>query len=331
MLYGFTLLLRKDARFRNLQLIFIGLLISVIMPFGVVLTLAVAGAWLGWEWFETRIFDWQPVFSLGLLGGPYLLYQFWISQTDPVLAGWNAQNVNLSPWVLDFLFSFSPALILSGFGIYLLYRRKTYAPRRLLIVWLVLGLALIYLPTPLQRRFMLGFYIPTSVLAVFGIDYLRQKYPTWQKRFIPGMFFLALPTNILLILMACVSAFIHPPLLYLTRDEADAMQWINTHTPLNSLVLASPEMSQFIPALTGRRVIYGHPYETVHAIIEENRVNTFYRSFGPVDERLVLERNVNYILFGPRERLLGGDPDLSAHLLLYQAGDVRIFAGESAP
>ena len=41
------------------------------------------------------------------------------------------------------------------------------------------------------------------------------------------------------------------------------------------LILSSPEMGLFIPAQTGRRVLYGHPFETVNADAEKDLVLVF--------------------------------------------------------
>ena len=74
---------------------------------------------------------------------------------------------------------------------------------------------------------------------------------------------LSLPTNLLILLAARHGVVTRDPQIYLSRDEAQALDWLEANTPETALVLASPDMGMFIPAHTGRRVIYGHPFETV--------------------------------------------------------------------
>lgn len=325
LLRAFSLLLEGNARYRLPKLALIGLLLSIILPFGVVVVLMVAGGWFVWTWLETHCLEWQPVVSLGALGGPFLLYQFWAAQTDPVLSGWNAQNVTVSPPMWDFLLSFSPAILLALLGVVLLLRREKSAQSRIIAAWFVLGLLLIYFPFSLQRRFMLGFYIPTVILAVWGIDYLRQRFHTLQRRLVPLVFGLALPSTFLVLLIGVFGAFGHSPLLYLSADEARAMAWIREQSPAGSLVLAAPETGQWIPALTGRRVIYGHPYETIHAAEEEAWVLSVFENQGKLDVPSLADRGIDFIYYGPREQALNSSLDWSGFRTVYQSGTVSIY------
>jgi hypothetical protein len=332
LLGAFIGLLEKHSWHRDLKLALFGLLLAIILPFAVVLVLLVAGIWMLWTWLETRRLEWQGLFSLGALGGPFLLYQYWAALVDPVLSGWNAQNVTPSPPIWDFLLSFSPAFVLALVGVWALWRRTGEAiPRRLIITWFFLGLLLIYFPFPLQRRFMLGFYIPTAVLAVFGIDFLRLRFPPLARRLAPAVFLLALPTNMLLLMIGMIGAMSQSPLLYLSQDEAQALYWIRDNTPPDALVLSAPEMGGWIPGWTGRRVIYGHPYETIRADQEEEWVLSFYRDTGIVSGERLAVRGVDYVMYGQREQQIGGDLVFDSFPLVYQAGDVSVYSVPGAP
>ena len=46
---------------------------------------------------------------------------------------------------------------------------------RLMLVWIVVQVALLYAPFPLQRRLALGLYFPLVVLAVEGLAELRER------------------------------------------------------------------------------------------------------------------------------------------------------------
>ena len=324
---SFSLILSEHARWRCARLVLNGLLISVILPFALVSALLVAGVWFLWTVGTKRKVPWQPVVSLGILGGPFLLYQFWVAQTHPALAVWNAQNLTPSPPIWDFLLSFSPVILLAPFGIYALAKRAQEPYMPVLYAWFGLSLVLVYFPFSLQRRFMLGFYIPATVLAVFGLDYLRARFPRRAGWWVPATFALSLPTNLLLVLISLSGALSHSTSLYFSQDEYRAFAWIRAETPARAIILASPEMGRWIPGETGRRVLYGHPFETVNASQEEAVVTRFFQGNRPVrvDDPLFTSVGVNYLIYGPRERALGSALDLSALPIVFDSASVRIY------
>ncbi len=328
----FTLLVAPQVRLRELRLSMLGLLVAVILPFGVVVMLVAACAWLGWTWFEERRFEWRPMLSLGILCGPYMVYQYWAILSDPVLSEWNAQNLTLSPPVWDFLISFSPALLLAPLGGIFLFRQRQNPARRVILAWFVLGLALIYFPFSLQRRFMLGFYIPTAVLAVFGIDAVRQRFPSRTRRLYPIVLALSLPTNLLMIALGMFGVLSHSPVLYLTRAEAQAVEWIEQNTAPQALFLSAPDSGRVIASETGRRVLCCHPYETVNSAEVENSVRKFYEGGQAVPgDSLLVENRIDYVMYGPREQSMGTGLDLSALPLVYDSDGVQIYALQGEP
>lgn len=317
------------------------LALAILSPFGAVVAgAALAGLWV-WDRIERRrghgVHPDEEAELLGRLmgigvgGGPLLVYYLWLTRSDVVLAGWNAQNLTPSPVWWDLLLSLSPALIVA-----LLTLRGAAQPerrpQRLLWVWAGLGLALLYLPWGLQRRFMMGLYVPLAGLAGAGLAALKRKLP--RAGALPLLvFLLALPSNLLVLLAANHGMQTHDPLLYLSREEAEAMDWIDAHTPPDALVLAAPDSGLFIPALTGRRVIYGHPFETVPAEPEAAAVQAFFSGGelpgGSSAAEWLEERHVDYIFAGPREAALGGLPAAlpDARLSLkFESGDTRVYA-----
>ncbi len=138
-----------------------------------------------------------------------------------------------------------------------------------------------------------------------------------------------MPTNLVLLLSFLGSIQTHDLRIYHTQGEAQAYAWIANETPPDSLILGSPETGLRLPAYTGRRVIYGHPFETVNASQEEAAVIAFFNDPDPV---FLAERGINYVFFGPRERLLSGDnvAELEAVLnsfpVAYQTQGVTLYA-----
>ncbi len=294
-------------------------LLSVISPFGVLVALAVRLAWELDDWRRSRRFDWRPLVWIAAGGAPLLFYYAWTTRVDPVIAQWNAQNQTPSPPLWNLLIAFSPVILLAAWSAL----RSAPAVGRMMI-WAALGMGLIYLPLGLQRRFMLGLYIPLAGMALLALEGQRQrKFKIWAT----ALFLLAIPTNLLVLLGGVDAAFRHDPLIYLQDGEARALAWIAAHAPPDALVLASPQSGIFIPAYTGSRVIYGHPFETVNAEAERDAVERFFR--GDVDPATFLaQREATLIFYGPREAALGALPAIPGFVPVFQADDVTVYARE---
>ena len=110
------------------------------------------------------------------------------------------------------------------------------------------------------------------------------------------------------------------PQIFLTQGEAAALDWL-AETASNKIVLASPEISLFIPTHTDASVIYGHPFETVEAAAHKRAVEDFF--LGRVSpEAFFAQYPVEYVFYGPRERQLGALPALSGwHAVFSSPGE----------
>ena len=75
------------------------------------------------------------------------------------------------------------------------------------------------------------------------------------------------------------------------------MDWLNENTDPDVLILADEEVGLLIPSITGRRVLYGHPFETVNAENERK----YLREFIVIDqddrfyEKTITEREIEVI------------------------------------
>ncbi len=305
----------------------LALLLALLLPFGVVITGVILGGLALWKWAETRRLDWQKLALLAVFGGPILIYDVWLTRVNPALANWNAQNVTPSPPLWDLLLAFSPALLLAIPGAVALLKSKSQSGR-LLLVWAVAGIALLYVPFSLQRRFITGLYVPLAGLAGLGVAALAGAQVKRYRLLVFGLFVAVLPTTLVILLAAWSGIQARDPAIYLTRGEADAFQWLAQNTPPSAVVLAAPETGTLIPAYTGRRVLYGHPFETVDAAANEQAVTDYIEGRGASAERsaYLLQNDVSYLFWGPRETALGGAPPALGWSEVYSSEGVAIFA-----
>ncbi|MEJ2264102.1 MAG: hypothetical protein P8X95_11690 [Anaerolineales bacterium] len=317
------------------SLILIGsLALAILSPFGVLIALVILSGCSIWQtWIDTGgARAWKgfvlPVVArkailVFLAGAPILFYYLWVTSTDPSFAIWNAQNLTPSPPVWDFLMSFSPLIILALPGGWYLLRKGT-REQRLILVWAVLGVILLYAPLGLQRRFMMGMFVPIAGLAVLGLNSLVERY---KFRSVPAAVVLALfilPTNLMILLTSFYGIQTHDALIYLSRGEEEALNWIAANTAPDALVLASPEMGLFIPAHTGRRVFYGHPFETINADVNEKQVEQYFKD-GKRGEDLGVLKRADYVFFGKRESMLGENQNAMNLAAVYKNREVVIY------
>lgn len=300
--------------------------LGVVQPFGVVVAALpmTASAFLEFPRIKWNVLlrNW----GILLPGVAVLGYQFVAIHSDPVLALWNQQNVTVSPPLWDGMVSFAPAIILALAGA--VWAWKTGWPSmRLLTFWAVTGWLLIYFPFSLQRRFMTGYYIPVSGLAVAGITAVARKIPRLSCWGWSVILFLSVLTNLFILLSFSKPIASHDALLYLSRDEVSVLNWISYRVDPQAVVLASPEMGIFIPARTGRRVVYGHPFESIDAERSRREVEEFYSGrLSPEAMKAFLRKNhVAVILLGPREKRYGLKELPNDFKLLDTVGNIQIY------
>jgi asparagine N-glycosylation enzyme membrane subunit Stt3 len=279
------------------------LALAIVQPFAVVMVYATLGVHLLLRWRRDRQIAWLEmwtVFIAGVVTLPLLIYTFWVTQADPVLHGWMAQNVTPSPPVWDYALGYGLILVLAVPGAIAAIRRRSDTDL-LFLAWIGVTAIALYAPFALQRRFSLGLHIPLAILAALGLCRLT------KRRFAINLTLAAtLLTTLLVMALAIGGGLKQDPRLFVSADEARAMDWLHENAPRNAVVLASPEMGLFIPAWAGRRVVYGHPFETVDAERTKARVENFFAMANRAErEAMLREWKVAFVFAGPRERALG--------------------------
>jgi hypothetical protein len=277
-------------------------LLALIQPFGIIIVLMVLGGKAAWDGWETRRLAWKKPLWVLLGGAPVLFYQFWVTRSSPIWENWTAQNLTLAPPAWDLILALSPALVLAVAGLVGVIRQRDKAGR-LLVCWMVFSILLVYFPFNLQRRFMLGLFIPVAGLAVFGVHQWMAARPGRLGWLPKALFFSSIITNLIILTGAAIAIQTLQPTLYISRGEANALAWIKENTPQDALVLAGADTGLRIPANTGRRVIYGHPFETVNAVAEKQLVEDFFsgKMDGAQASQMITARQVDFVLGPPRK------------------------------
>lgn len=328
----FLLFLAPGSLSKYVQLMLFGVLIALIMPFGQVVACTVTGIGTLVEWRKTKTFDWRSLFSLAIPGGLYLCYQYWAVLQDPLLSQWNAQNQTPSPPVWDLLLSTAPAIVLAAWGAWIWLKDPQSSPaQRFVLGWLLGGLIMVYLPFSLQRRFIFALFVPISFIAMRGVQFLREKWPGLARKMLPILWISSLLTNAVVLIIIVFGVISHQPIFFVTQDEAEAFGFVQSALPPDALILCSPETGLFIPAWTGRRVLYGHEFETVDAAHQKTLAEQMLAGKLTQSQQsdLMRQKSIQYVFSGPREKKLGGPDFLSFMKPVFQNASITIYAWQN--
>lgn len=260
-----------------------------------------------------------------LLALPMALYNVLLFQADPFWSGtYGAQNKMPAspPWALPVDFGL---LLLAAPLAWPAMRSWPADRRRVLLLWVLMGLLWWYVPVPYQRRFAFGVQPGLAVLGaaglLWGFQWLRQHgWPARRRTLLGAAIAVAtLFTPLLVFASLLVSAAGNQPIeVYLwTRAERQAAEWLAQRTTANDVALAHTLHANVLVGYFDGRVVLGHIVATRESDRKKAEMERFYRADTSRDERSDLLRSSGaaWVALGPRERQLGLDsldeqPDL---------------------
>jgi hypothetical protein len=274
------------------------LVLGISQPFVLLTTGTVLIVYTAVRWVRQRRLPYRELASgmaMALGGLPFVINAYLVSITNPTFVAWSEQNLTASPPPWDYAISYGIVLILALFGAWQAVRRRRESDLFLLI-WAGCTALLLYAPISLQRRLVMGWIVPLGALAGMG----WAAFPAVIRSRRAVVIGFASLTNAFLVVMAVVMGVTHHEALYVPTDEYEALRWMAEGIPQDALVAASPETGLYIPAWSGQRVLYGHPFETPHADLMRAEVEAFLAS-GDLE---TLSLRPDYVFWGARERAL---------------------------
>jgi hypothetical protein len=204
-------------------------------------------------------------------------------------------------------------------------------------------LAMMYLLPGYPNGYGVGMMIPIAYFSARAFEDVWFKYiaRTWRLR----VFVLLIPlmvTSQVIVLFAPVSSYTLSATtpdspLFLSRDYLVALRWLesqhNTTLSNPEIVLASPEVSVWVPAWTGMQVVYGFPGGTLNPSEKYAAVLDWFTTTDSADCTALLEGaytdadpyTVRFVIYGPEERELGQSACLERLLPTVSFGEVAIY------
>ncbi|HCS39927.1 MAG TPA: hypothetical protein DIW44_10140 [Anaerolineaceae bacterium] len=239
---------------------------------------------------------------------PLLVYNLIILSRDPVWSQYTAQNITLSP---------SPLHYLMGFGLFwpmvvvgVISAIKARKPEFIgLLGWLLSAFILAYLPTLIQRRFLLAITVPLAVIGLYGldklIDWLGEKEARRKPALIMIVVLMVSFSSIYLIYGNMQVLKSRPDASFYPANLDPAFKWLTENADPSDFVLAGENTSQLVAQKSGLRVFAGHEMETIHYSDKLKQVASWYRSNMP-DAALAIS-GVKWVFYGPYEKRMAPD------------------------
>ena len=237
------------------------------------------------EWWRGRRFPTRLAvagIAIAACSAPLALYYQQLTSRDPLWQSILGQYSNAGVWTpphFHLIVLMGLPLILAALGI--ADRNGWSGERRLLTIWACAGLVLIYLPVVYQIKLLSGWQFPIAILATHG--WYERVAPAFKWRWLRTCATLALVmvvslTNVYLFAWRFVDLRRHSAPYYVHRDELDALGWLAGHASASDVVLAPPNIGQFVPNYGKTRSYLAHWAMTNRYF--ERRANV-ERFFGP--------------------------------------------------
>lgn len=308
-------------------------LLMFLQPFLAAVYLSAGGIYLLAVWrlegrFPGLIF-WRLVVSTAVCAS----LAVWTWQTlsqDPFLINWQHQNWTPSPPVWDYLLGFGLPLLAAGFGLVWAWRQKQ-ARWWLIFGWILAAAIGLYAPTLLQRRFSLGLHIPIALLGGMGVlrVWASGRSPRRASAVAAVFMILSALTSLLLVIIGWLGVRSGDERVYLSRDEAAALTWLENNAAPLEVASGSDSLNQFIPAFTDLRAVSGHAFETADYLKTAARLEDILSGrLSPTEMAAQLaEWRVSYLIIGPRETrpLAPRWAELPFLSPVFQSGTVTIY------
>ena len=121
---------------------------------------------------------WPAALVAGIAAAPMAAYSLLLYQTDPFWSGtYSAQNLMPAPAPWSLPFDFGLVLLVAPLS-WPIVRHWPAERRRLILLWICLGLLWMYAPVAYQRRFAFGVQPALAVLAGIGLVEIFDLDPT---------------------------------------------------------------------------------------------------------------------------------------------------------
>ena len=324
--------IREGDRKSGIASALLGALLAATHPHHLATVGVVLAIIYGWQGHQVQ---WRALIRLGVIMLPAVLISLWLVwaiRQDEILTYWSTHTANPTPmptWGIYLTFGLTLILALLGTA-YVIKTDHEYM--RMAVLWFVGLLVVLHLPSESRWRFVEGWHVPMAILAAVG----------WYRGVLPRLGLWVSPrlsTAGLALFLSMSTIFIFCILLVritwktdgdVFMDEADiaAAEWLDDHAPANSVVLASYDTGNRLPARAAVQVYAGHWAVTFHRAQRVAMINQFLSTMSDAERiDLLRENSIDYLYYGMEEQPLGTfSPEQAEYLEpVYSNAEVTIY------
>jgi hypothetical protein len=272
---------------------------------------------------------WARSAAAGMIALPVVLYAAWVFLNNPVMRGWSAQNLILSPPAAHYVAAYLVPGILALAGLRRMWRERPGWGHWLLVAWVLVVSVLLYAPFNLQRRLIEGYQLPLYTLAAWGAEgWLSRRNAGWVLKW--GLATLMVPTCLMLVAGGVLVVRQPRAPVFHSPAQIALAEWLTEHAHSNALVLSSYPVGNFLPAWSHVRSYWGHGPETIDLARKRENAVRFYLAGEDAGWRanLIESNRIQYVVWGPFEQELTArfDADLPSLELVWQFADWTLYA-----
>ena len=266
---------------------------------------------------------------------PIITYDLMSLFYNPFVANWVEQRASQVPSIWMLLISLGLPLVIALPGLVRAVRRFEADGDRFMLLWLLSMVGFMYLPIHLGSYLLVGLMLPIGYFATRSIEdfwftFIKRRFRSILYVVIvpiivmSHVFWLYLPVLTLMRGWQGVNAMLLP------QDVSQAMLWMNASIEDEAIILATPDISLWLPSWVGGRVVYGHAIETHHASEKLAAVTAWFAESDTSQcENLIIDYHVAYVVLGQRQ-IAAGVPCVDGLRLIYSRGQARVYATEFA-
>jgi hypothetical protein len=268
---------------------------------------------------------------------PPLIYQVYVFRNSSEFRI-KASTPTPAPPLFDVLISYGPLMILAAIGAYVVWRGRR---GRVMVLWAVSCLVLIYAPVSFARKMIEGLHLPLCFLAASGLVWLvsQIKLPdarrySIQKVLIAGAVGVMSVSSVQFVVWCLGNAVdnndsrgVPMPPLHLSSGDAGALRFLSEKTSgRDRAVLCLPFLGNYAPRETGRNVFVGHQYETLDYGGKLGQTAAFYggRMTAQQAQAWLRDNRIRYVIVGRYEKQLGTSLPLPLKVL-HEEGGTKVY------
>ncbi|MDQ7024588.1 MAG: hypothetical protein Q9P01_04620 [Anaerolineae bacterium] len=302
---------------------------DALLPIGIAYVLSI-GVHLGVQRkLSTREIRWGLWILVPAL--PLIAYYLLTFVNNAAVAEWIAQRGDRVPSLPMLLLSLGLPLLIALPALYRAGRRFEADGDRFMLLWLLSMIITMYLPLKLNQYFLAGLMLPVAYFATravvdFWFGYVKRRYRGWVYVTIVPLFLLSHILWLYLPIVPIVQGWSNVDANVLEQDYVDAFDYLDSEIRAGTIILASPDVSTWIPVWTDGRPVYGHYAETVDAQSSRQAVREWYTLSGDDCLPLLERYHVAYVILGPRENRIGSGQCVRNLILAASSDNVNVYA-----